>query len=209
MQTPIATTLHNALIGASVQPTKERAISTRDWAGWLKFQTLDDPDLEALAGCCARWVRRMKDDQGASWLSLLGKTGTGKTHCASRCWKWASGRFDWQRCEFVHAQIYWPEFVSDLRAGIAWDRLRDMTGWPVLFLDDIGAERDTSGFASEQLNMLLGCRVGKWTILSSNLGLDQIGAMEPRIADRIIREPGNEFHEVTADSYALRKLKTT
>jgi DNA replication protein DnaC len=76
--------------------------------------------------------------------------------------------------------------------------------WPVLFLDDIGAERDTTGFAAEQLNTLLGRRVGKWTILTSNLALDGIAGIDPRIADRIIRQP-NLYLEVETLSYSLRK----
>ena len=77
-----------------------------------------------------------------------------------------------------------------------------MMDWPVLFLDDIGAERDTTGFASEQLNTLIGCRADKWTILTSNLFLEQLGLIDLRIADRIIRAP-NHFIEVNTKSHAI------
>ena len=75
--------------------------------------------------------------------------------------------------------------------------------WPVLFLDDIGAERDTTGFASEQLNTLIGARSDRWTILTSNLSLENLGSIDPRIADRIIRRP-NIFVEVNTKSHSLR-----
>lgn len=80
--------------------------------------------------------------------------------------------------------------------------------WPLLVVDDIGAERDTTGFAAEKLNTLLGARVGKWTVITSNLYLEQLGGIDPRISDRIIREPGNQYIELTTTSYAVRKLKS-
>lgn len=103
--------------------------------------------------------------------------------------------------------VYWPAMIRDLRAGERYNELREMSSWPVLMLDDIGAERDTTGFAAEQLNTLLGCRVGKWTILTSNLNLEQLGAIDPRIPDRIIREPGNEFIEVDTISHGVDLIK--
>jgi len=79
--------------------------------------------------------------------------------------------------------------------------------WPVLFLDDIGADRDTTGFSTEQLNQLLGCREGKWTILTSNKSLENLAEVEPRIADRMIRPP-NLFIDVNTESYSVR-IKTS
>lgn len=114
-----------------------------------------------------------------------------------------SARSDWRRAEFIQDEIYWPKFVSELRGGDAFEKFRDMWKWPVLFLDDICAERDTTGFTSEQLNTLLGCRENKWTIITSNKLLHQIAELEPRIADRIIRAP-NIFVEVVGKSYSLR-----
>ena len=102
--------------------------------------------------------------------------------------------------------MFWPAFVSDLRAGASYNRLTDMRTWPLLVLDDIGAERDVHGFAAEQLNMLLGCRTGRWTIITSNLDLGGLAAIDRRIADRIVREPGNLYLVLETKSYALRDL---
>ena len=93
--------------------------------------------------------------------------------------------------------------MSELRGGAAYERFRDMWRWPALLIDDVGADRDTTGFATEQLNTLLGCRGDKWTIITSNLSLEQLGRVEPRIADRIIRAP-NVFVEVKTVSHSLR-----
>lgn len=198
--------LPNMLTEALEQPMKELPLNIVDWAAWLKLETLNDQELEKLVATCARWARRLKLHQSPAWVSLIGKTGTGKTHCAERLWYFAEQRFHWHTMQFCHAPVYWPKFVSELRAGEAFNMLRDMIQWPVLLLDDIGAERDTTGFAAEQLNMLLGSRLRKWTIITSNLTLEQLAGIDPRISDRIIREPGNEYIELTTQSYAVRKM---
>ena len=196
------TLLKSALTAASEPQTKVAPVSTKVWAEWLKLQTKGNSDLEAMVIACAEFGLAFRGNQQPRWLSLLGVTGTGKTHCAQKMWNALAAKIDWRSAQFCHSKIYWPGFVSELKSGEAWDQLRDMIKWPVLFLDDIIAERDTTGFSTEQLNMLLGSRVEKWTILTSNLKLEQIGAIEPRIADRIIREP-NIFVEVDAPSHAI------
>jgi len=174
------------------------------WALWLKLQTNGNPDLRSLVAKCATFALAVKEGGQPRWLTLLGPSGTGKTHCAKRLWKSLHGRFDWHRMDFIPALIYWPAFMSELRAGGAYDREREMQRWPLICLDDIGAERDTTGFASEHLNALLGARVSRWTIITSNLSLEQIGAIDPRIADRMIREP-NILIELDCESYAMRQ----
>lgn len=204
---PINQLVKSALTEVSAQPTKEQPISTKVWAEWLKLETFGDPEIEALVNRCAQFCLSFKSDSSPCWLSLLGKTGAGKTHCATRIWNWMAARSDWHRMHFIHQPIYWPKMVADLKQSQAYEMLSEMAVWPVLFLDDIGAERDVSGFAAEQLNTLLGQRIGKWTIITSNLSIAQLAKIDPRIADRIIRERGNQFIEINAVSYAVRKMK--
>lgn len=181
-------------------------ISTKIWAEWLKLKTKDDPQLESLVDTCAEFAIAFRDGLPPRWISILGNTNNGKTHCGRRLWNHLSARVDWHNAQFNHHEIYWPKFVSELRAGDVFDKYRDLMNWPVLFLDDIGAERDTTGFASEQLNTLIGCRADKWTILTSNLFLEQLAKIDPRIADRIIRQP-NHFIEVNTVSHAIESRK--
>jgi DNA replication protein DnaC len=200
--------LNSALIEISGQPTKEPQVNIDTWAEWLGIETRNEHEIEQMIEACARWATLLKDGAKPCWISLLGKTGNGKTHCAKRLWKWAKQRFVWNRFdfEFIERVIYWPALIRDLRNGLSYDLLRDVASWPVLMIDDIGAERDATGFASEQLNTLLGCRVNKWTIITSNLLLEQLGGIDSRIADRIIREPGNQWVEVVSTpSYGVVK----
>lgn len=201
--------VQGALTEASAPPTKEKQQTieesqVRDWAEWLKFKTNNDPALENMVKAVREFTLAFKFQHTPRWITFLGDTGTGKSHCGRRLWNHMAARTNWHNARFIQQEIYWPRFVSDLRSGNSFDQLHDMITWPVLFLDDIGAERDTTGFASEQLNMLVGSRENKWTILTSNLFLDQLGGIDPRISDRIIREP-NIFVQVKTDSYALRK----
>ena len=203
----LAQIIPNALTATSARPTKGLPVNIADWAGWLRLETHRDPELEALVGVCAAFATAFKRCEAPRWLSILGVTGTGKTHCARRLWEHLRGRSDWSHSVYLPQVVYWPQFVSELRGGQAFDQFRDLWRWPALLIDDIGAERDTTGFASEQLNTLLGCRVGKWTLMTSNLMLEQLGSVESRIADRMIREP-NLFIEVNTKSHSLRRHET-
>lgn len=153
---------------------------------------------------CARFCLRTGQGGVPSWLTLLGATGTGKTHCADVVWRKRRRAFDESGMHWHPTKIYWPALVLDLRAGEAYQKVRDMARWPLLYLDDICAERDTTGFAAEQLCTLLGQRASRWTILTSNRTVEQIAQLDVRLADRIVREPGNELVEVKTVSYAMR-----
>jgi len=175
------------------------------FADWLKLATFGDPELEKLVNSCAEWAQSFKANHAARWLTITGQSGTGKTHCARKLFRYAAHRSNWQRTDYLPAEVYWPSFVKELRDpdSNARTRERDMQRWPVLFLDDIGAERDATGFAIEALNTLLGCRVNKWTILTANLTLDELHEKDRRIASRIVRPP-NICVGITTQDYAER-----
>ena len=80
---------------------------------------------------------------------------------------------------------------------------QEMKRWPVLFLDDIGAERDPSGFAAEELNTLLGCRVDKWTLITSNKDAEGLRAIDGRILSRMIRDE-NVCISINCPDFATR-----
>lgn len=166
---------------------------------WLGFQTFGDPELEKVLAACHRWALAFKAKESPRWLSLIGDSGTGKTHCCRRLWDYAKKQSDWSRHNYLAKAIYWPDFVHQLRAGDTFEMRNEMKRWPVLFLDDVGAERDPSGFAAEELNTLLGCRVGRWTLLTSNLDMAGMKSIDGRIASRLIRDQNICVRVVTKD----------
>ena len=158
------------------------------FAEWMSFKTLGDAELEKIAQACWDWTQAFKAKQSPRWLSLLGTSGTGKTHCATRLWNWASARADFRNAQFIHVPVIWPRFVQRLRAGNGFKMRDDIANWPVLFVDDIGSERDTTGFATEELVALLMSRMGKWTLITSNKTPEALRALDERLYSRLIRD---------------------
>lgn len=184
------------------QPENTRGLLD-DWARWLGLQTFADPEIEKLIGCCREWAKAFKDGGAPRWLTLLGSCGVGKTHCAKRLFFWANGHTPSAPTAFIPHVIYWPDFVQRLRAGESFAKRDDMKIWPVLLLDDVGAERDASGFAAEELNTLLGCRGMRWTLLTSNLTMKRLEEVDKRLASRVVRGD-NILCQVDTEDYALR-----
>ena len=151
----------------------------------------------------SRWARAFQKKEPPRWLSYVGTSGTGKTHIVAKLFSWASKQFSTTSLDYTPALVYWPRFVQQLRSGDSFRLRDDMIRWPVLCLDDVGSERDSTGFASEELNTMLGCRTGRWTLITSNLDMDGIGKIDERIADRLIRG-SNICVEINTVSYATR-----
>lgn len=190
---------------------KERSIRTRPsigtlaaWHSFFEFNTCDDQKLQALLCAAATWCWAFDEKLSPRWVTFLGSVGIGKTLLANKLWQHSKQRFNWNEMRYQAVGVYWPDFLEDLRQGDSYARRDDMKRWPVLFLDDIGAERDKSGFAAEALNTLLGCRMGRWTIITSNLTLERVAEVDQRIASRMIRDQNIVVQCETTD-YALRK----
>ena len=204
-------------------PVKTLKPLTAKFAGWLAFKTFGDPDLIRVATAAQGWATAFRcassNGQDARsgvlktngiecrirprWLSLIGSSGTGKTYVCRKLWDYAKRNSDWSKCEYFPKIIFWPDFVQQLRAGNSYEMRQEMKRWPVLFLDDIGAERDPSGFAAEELNTLLGCRVDKWTLITSNKDAEGLRAIDGRILSRMIRDE-NVCISINCPDFATR-----
>ena len=176
---------------------------------WLGLKLFDDPKLVMLRDAVVRYHAAILAGGSPHWLSLLGASGTGKTHSAKALWAEIKRRCTWnpEWCAYTPSLIYWPDFVDRLRAGESYGTYNDMKRWPYLVLDDTGAERDPNGFSAEKLTTLLGCRGGRWTVITGNLSLPQVEAMDVRIASRMHRD-GARVVEVTAMDFAFRPEET-
>ena len=175
------------------------------------FITHSDKVLEEMLIESCVWV----DSLGGDWpycISLLGSQGTGKTLLARAMYRYAKkhhGYFINEKLRGIKQarDIYFKpasEISTCVREG-NWDQFEYLRRAWLLVIDDLGSEYDKSGFALSKMVELINSRMGKWTIITSNLELQQISqVLDPRIASRLIRE-GNKFVGVDTIDYALRK----
>lgn len=153
----------------------------------------------------------------AYWLTLSGQSGIGKTHLSKAVLQQFLDQNRFERFpDYEHNRIVgntewycdWRKFADDIRSG-SYERLvEDACDEWFVIIDDFGAERDPSGFVAAAADRILNGRRDKWTLITTNLSLKDIGErMDVRIASRLIRDR-NEFVEVEAQDYALKEVKT-
>jgi DNA replication protein DnaC len=89
-----------------------------------------------------------------------------------------------------------------------WRRFDDICDQKhTICIDDIGSEYKTD-FVDAKLYEMLCRRQGKWTIITANLSLEQLGdKTDPRISSRLIRH-GSVVVEVDVADFNLRVGRT-
>ena len=154
------------------------------------------PGRQALWERAKAYTDEIEPRKVGRWLTLLGRYGTGKTHLAKEIYQWAKRNYSgfrdpdngdyWQR-EFLFLDA--RDMAERLRNG-EWElRDRIRSAFLVVF-DDLFAARDTTGFVLDQVEAALNSRVGKWTVITSNLLKREIADQDPRIASRLNRNNG-------------------
>ena len=146
----------------------------------------------------------LKRGSSPHWLSLLGGCGCGKTHLVklARALLLDSG---------IHAQMWkWRNILDRLRSGNG-DLMRHLAELRVLIIDDVGAEFTATGraldFSMSTLLELQDEREGKWTILTSNMSLENIANAEERVASRLLRDGGEVVRMDAAPDFAFTHAK--
>lgn len=184
--------------------TRERAINThlsesnKLWRNGvlrtLDFQTFGDEKLEEMLNETVRFIYDMEAWSEPRWLSLLGPSYIGKTYLTKGVWKRfnAVTRFN---TRMINNRVTggtamyesWRQLSRSLRErqyGIYEDAMKDF----FVVIDDIGATQDKSGYLTDQLDALIDQRIGRWTLLTSNLSVQQISDnLDSRISSRLIR----------------------
>lgn len=136
------------------------------------------------------------------WLTLCSPSGSGKTHLALRIRDIAREQLRFRRCQRWTVTRY----AEMLRNG-HWDLQAQLEGLDVLVLDDLGAER-TTDMIRASLYDLLNSRLGKWTVITSNLNLEQIAeGMDARLASRMLRGGSVVVESDEAMDYALESQR--
>jgi len=156
------------------------------------------------------FVAEMEAGGPGRWLTITGRSGTGKTMLArqilersrhsnpGRHASWP-GRTTRPACRFIDE----AEFADRLRGGEYGLAQTFANDWCVVF-DDLGAARDPNAFLADQVYRFCNVRLGKWTVFTSNFNLREIqDRIDERVASRLIRDR-NKGVRIKAEDYALR-----
>lgn len=200
-------TIMSKAIETLVRPTKANPASTEASEKFQAFETLDDPQLANMKTEAARFLDDMMNDREPRWLSLLGTSGAGKTMLAQIIWHWfrdtRHAMINWPATERTrtpetpHGQIIrhrggfinWGNAINNRMLKGEYDFLEDMRGYSFFAIDDIASEYERHReLSASKLYNVLESRLKKWTIITANLSLEQIGSkLDARIASRMIR----------------------
>lgn len=207
------------IVAAGFRPTVLPPVDVVKWAAWFKFDlrrgSKDENTMRGLVTACARFCIAMKNGAPPYWLSLLGTSGAGKTFLAKRIMRWhrAVGHFrdsvddkgpkGFKEVVYAREWCWWPQLAGLLKGNDGYGQLRDVESSGFAVFDEIGAELDKSGHVTNCLANALCARVGKWTLITSNKPLGQIGReIDTRVASRMVRD-GSEVVDVDVEDFAL------
>jgi len=99
----------------------------------------------------------------------------------------------------------WRNCCSSFRSG-SYGLIEDLCNEWFVILDDVGSERDPTGFIASALDQILNARQRKWTLITTNLSLREIAEIDTRISSRMLRN-GSVVVETKTIDYALRSSK--
>ena len=134
-------------------------------------------------------------------LTISGRSGCGKTHLAKNAAAYLKQRG-------ISKGFYlWSDVVKQYKAD-AEHTLHKLSKYTVLILDDVGAENLAGeyslGLAATALCDVVEKRLGKWTLITSNLTTTEIAdTYDARVASRLIRNGGRVVQMHDAPDWAL------
>lgn len=183
------------------------------------FQTLNDPQLENMRDISLQFASDMLGGGSPRWLSLLGNSGAGKTLIARivyRLYRWKfDGEINWTRSRLHGSHLYrfrcgfmnWGTVVNQRMLKGDFRFLEDLRDYDFFAIDDIVAEHEKHReLSASKLYDVLEARLGKWTVITANLSLDQIGErLDPRISSRMLRG-GSDVVDVEVPDFNLRSV---
>jgi DNA replication protein DnaC len=179
----------------------------------FKFETFGEKKLCEMLNAAKDFVRDMAIGADPRFLSLLGSSGTGKTHLARRIARFfdanVSVSIDPETGTHLSRSggfIGWRRIVDYLRDGDYGIMDAVCHDWFVA-LDDIGAER-ASDFSVSKLDQIIDARLGKWTVITCNFTREQIAEhMDVRIASRLGRGKNAIVDNINVADYSTRSRK--
>ena len=178
---------------------------------FAELDTLPKFDTETVAPCVRtahsetrKWLKDIIDKrEPAHWLTMYGVPGCGKTMLAKLA------RHTLLQKEHKVQLWNWPRVWRKCLDG-EWDILDHLIRLPILLLDDVGAEytgtNKTAELNSARLYEIAEGRLGKWTLITSNLTTDQMArSLGTRFVSRIFRGDSVVVDMTTAHDYSFRQ----
>ena len=146
------------------------------------------------------------------WLCLLGTSGAGKTLLADLILA-AVKRYKLTRSETSLAGItYEAARRMNFEVSLArmldsreWGRFEDLARANFLVVDDIATRYVPADVSTPKLASMAERRLGKWTVWTCNLSLEEIKSrLDTRIASRMLRH-GSDVVDVNVPDFNLRQ----
>lgn len=163
------------------------------------FQTCGDAILEKMVRAAERFCLEMLLNGTPRWLTLVGASGAGKTMLLRGIMRYFHRRLADVRYEEIrdgqkgnwmrHGKFMeWSRALSYMCEG-DYSFLRNLEQDWFVGLDDIGAEYSRmKELSASKLYELLCRRERKWTVITANLSVEDIGdKLDLRIASRLLR----------------------
>jgi DNA replication protein DnaC len=177
------------------------------------FKTLEDPRLEGMLNGAEDFCQAMNKGSAPYWISYLGGTGIGKTHLSKEIFRYVDNHYshtelyqrrdgsysNYRECIFMDCR----KLAKMARNG-EYDSITNLSNVYFLVLDDLGAAYDRNGYIASVYDELINDRLGKWTVITSNLDAEEISEqLDARIASRLVRNNSVRL-DLTAPDYNTR-----
>ena len=177
------------------------------------FQTFGEAKLSEVLDGAKGFIRDMAIGTTPRWLSLLGRSGTGKTHLARSITRFFKAEMAIYVDPGTGAQlgrrggfIGWRKVVDHLRDS-DYEIMDPVCNDWFVALDDIAAER-ASDFSVSKLDQVVDARLGKWTLITCNFSREEIAEhMDVRIASRLGRGKNVIIDGIYVRDYSTRSQK--
>jgi DNA replication protein DnaC len=189
----------------------------------LEFFTFNDPALDRLYYEVNNYGSLFTVDKTPShWLTILGNPGVGKTMLTKELYHVIRDNFLYfnvpagkgsDDCEIYMQRRRYIEYINvrqiaeELKSNFDRESIKAARRAWFTVIDDLGVGHDPNGWIMDELEAILDKRLGKPTVITSNLTFDQIHEKNARLASRLVRDQNRVITVWTKDYCTRRKGK--